>query len=251
MYWTITGLISINGLFYTIEFFLAIIQCSPRARSWNKKLPGKCIGSSNIIWTAGFNIITDILIIILPLTCIWRLQMSLKKKIGVSVIFSTGFMYNPTCSTWHFKADLTSAVAASVLRLYYSHYVLHTNDHSYYYLVLGFCLYEVSSPPPKRSSYAQGADLLQYRTLECVAGIVVGCMPTLPRFSTSMKESWSNSRFRLLSGRSGSERTLSDSRYRRSDNAANAYRKSAKGNAIQLQDSLADLDEAHLTCPRF
>lgn len=94
LYWTATGLIVVISLFYTVEFFFAVIQCSPHARQWNRKIPGKCIGSSNIVWTAGFNVITDVAILILPLASIWRLQMSYKNKIGVSLIFSTGIMYD-------------------------------------------------------------------------------------------------------------------------------------------------------------
>ena len=92
IFWTTTGLITANVLFYIIEFFLVVLQCSPRERGWNKRIPGKCIGSSNIIYTAGFNVLNDILILIIPLARIWRLQMSTQKKIGLSLIFSTGIL---------------------------------------------------------------------------------------------------------------------------------------------------------------
>ena len=92
MFWVTTALIVTNILFYIIEFFLDIFQCSPRNRGWNREIPGKCIGEYNIIYTAGFNVISDTIILILPLSRIWRLQMSTRKKIGVSLIFSTGLV---------------------------------------------------------------------------------------------------------------------------------------------------------------
>ena len=93
MFWTIVGLMVDNFVFYIIEFSLAVKQCTPRERSWNKRIPGHCIGSSNIIYTAAFNVISDVVIFVLPLNKIWRLQMSTNRKIGVSLIFSTGLLY--------------------------------------------------------------------------------------------------------------------------------------------------------------
>ena len=92
MFWVITAIIVTNILFYIIEFFLDIFQCSPRNRGWNREILGKYIGEYNIIYTAGFNVISDTIILILPLSRIWRLQMSTRKKVGVSSIFSTGLV---------------------------------------------------------------------------------------------------------------------------------------------------------------
>ena len=40
-----------------------MLRCSPVEANWNKKSPGKCIGSDNIIYTAAFNVINDIVIL--------------------------------------------------------------------------------------------------------------------------------------------------------------------------------------------
>ena len=97
IFWCTTVLMLLNVIFYIIEFFLNIMQCSPRARLWNRQLPGTCIGSSNIVYTAGFNVISDVIILVLPLAKVWRLQMSLRRKLGISLIFSTGVMYVIRC----------------------------------------------------------------------------------------------------------------------------------------------------------
>ena len=95
MFWYTTALIILNVLFCIIEFFLIIMNCSPQARLWNRKLSGTCIGpgKSSSVFTAGFNIISDVMILVLPLTRVWRLQMSTRRKLGLSLIFSTGLMY--------------------------------------------------------------------------------------------------------------------------------------------------------------
>lgn len=90
MYWTTTFLIGLTFVFYFLEFLLSVLQCSPRERFWNSTIPGHCIGGWNMLYVAGFNVISDSVILALPLSRIWRLQMALRKKIGVSLIFSVG-----------------------------------------------------------------------------------------------------------------------------------------------------------------
>ena len=97
MFWYTTILILLNVIFCIIEFFLIIMNCSPRARLWNRELSGSCIGTSNIVFTAGFNIISDVIILVLPLTRVWRLQMSMRRKLGLSLVFSSGLIYGSGC----------------------------------------------------------------------------------------------------------------------------------------------------------
>ena len=68
MFWYTTALILLNFLFCIIEFFLIMMNCSPRARLWSREISGTCIGTTNIVFTAGFNIISDVMILVLPLT---------------------------------------------------------------------------------------------------------------------------------------------------------------------------------------
>ena len=71
-----------------------IFGCWPVAKSWTPDLPGHCILILKADYGYGsLNIITDLLIFVLPLPMIWRLQLSPRDKLGVSVIFVTGSMY--------------------------------------------------------------------------------------------------------------------------------------------------------------
>lgn len=49
-----------------------------------------CISKVNFSVTAAFNVISDFCILIPPLHIIWDLQMKMRKKIGISLIFGTG-----------------------------------------------------------------------------------------------------------------------------------------------------------------
>ena len=105
MFWCTTALMLLNVMFYISEFFLIIMECSPRARIWNLKIPGTCISTTNITHTAGFNVISDLIILVLPLAKVWRLQMSMRRKLGISLIFSTGLMYASN-TLWGLSADV-------------------------------------------------------------------------------------------------------------------------------------------------
>lgn len=87
-------LIWINLAFYTSLEFTFIFQCVPLDRFWYPEKPGgRCIKYGPVTLAAGSaNIISDFLILILPLMSIWRLNMSSKRKIGVSAVFATGLL---------------------------------------------------------------------------------------------------------------------------------------------------------------
>lgn len=54
----------------------------------------RCQKSESIAYVQGpFGVLSDIYIFILPLPVLWRLQMTLRNKLGVSSIFLVGFMY--------------------------------------------------------------------------------------------------------------------------------------------------------------
>lgn len=71
------------------------IQCTPLAFLWDPEShpDGSCI-DMNKFWTWGSfpNIVTDVMMLILPLNCIWKLQLSFKDKVGLVLTFATGSM---------------------------------------------------------------------------------------------------------------------------------------------------------------
>ena len=81
-----------NGIFYFLSFFLTVLRCRPIRKAWYVDfVEGTCLNVDAIYAMMGvFNVLSDFAIFLLPQTAIWKLQMSLKRKIGVSAIFFTG-----------------------------------------------------------------------------------------------------------------------------------------------------------------
>ena len=70
---------------------VAIFQCEPVPRAWDMTIPGRCI--DQLAWARYIsvpNIATDAALLALPLPAIWRMQTSVGKRVGLSLIFATG-----------------------------------------------------------------------------------------------------------------------------------------------------------------
>lgn len=95
-WWLTQSLIVLNTIFYVIFFFIPIFLCSPRSKIWNPAVPGRCLNIDDLyIASAAFNMISDISMLSVPIYLIWNLQMSVRRKIGVSLIFGTGGLSVP------------------------------------------------------------------------------------------------------------------------------------------------------------
>lgn len=90
-YWLTQSLIVMNGIFYIIYFFIPIFQCSPRSKIWNPKEAGHCLKIDDLYLASSiFNMFSDTAMLSVPIYLVWNLQMSRRRKIGVSAVFLTG-----------------------------------------------------------------------------------------------------------------------------------------------------------------
>lgn len=70
---------------------VAIFACTPIRGFYDFSVPAKCINTVQFYWaSAVLNVITDFLILVLPMPVVWKLHMSLRRKIGVSLLFVMG-----------------------------------------------------------------------------------------------------------------------------------------------------------------
>lgn len=70
---------------------VSLFQCTPLEKLWNPTLPGHCINFLGaIIGNAVPNIVTDILILALPMPLLWHLQTGYLQKIMLSGVFLLG-----------------------------------------------------------------------------------------------------------------------------------------------------------------
>ncbi|KAH8901437.1 hypothetical protein GQ53DRAFT_775991 [Thozetella sp. PMI_491] len=88
------GVYTVMGITITytlIAILLTVFSCNPIQKSWNKELQGSCLDSRSIWYgTSIMIILTDLMIIVLPINEIRRLQLPLVKKLLISCLFSLG-----------------------------------------------------------------------------------------------------------------------------------------------------------------
>ncbi|GAP86916.2 putative ribosomal protein L36e [Rosellinia necatrix] len=90
-WWICWAMIVANLILYTATIITINLICIPRQRIWRRWVPGTCINIDVFnIFIAIFNLIFDLLILVLPHRILWRLAITTKKKIGVSFVFSFG-----------------------------------------------------------------------------------------------------------------------------------------------------------------
>ncbi|KAI1645182.1 uncharacterized protein F4817DRAFT_360253 [Daldinia loculata] len=93
-FWACHIILWINLLFYAASFFAINLACIPRQKIWDKTISGGHCFNQNDLYLAGtiVNLISDVAILIIPQRVIWSLQMTFKRKIGISLIFAIGLL---------------------------------------------------------------------------------------------------------------------------------------------------------------
>lgn len=76
-----------------ICIILLNMQCVPHRAIWEFYVPSKCYSLSGVMLSsASIQVISDVLMFLLPQNIIWGLHLNWQKKIGVSVIFGIGIL---------------------------------------------------------------------------------------------------------------------------------------------------------------
>ncbi|EGU77557.1 hypothetical protein FOXB_11933 [Fusarium oxysporum f. sp. conglutinans Fo5176] len=83
--WISIGIVSLYTIVITLMMFLV---CTPPRKAFNFKVDGKCIDAAILYMaTAVSNIVTDVILFILPIPTIYNLHMPRIQKAGVIVVF--------------------------------------------------------------------------------------------------------------------------------------------------------------------
>ena len=83
------------SMMYSVTTITEAVLCIPLpGHSWISTVyTRKCINTKTIGYVAGsFNVVSDLYLLVLPLPIVWSLQLPLRKKIGLSAIFMSGFL---------------------------------------------------------------------------------------------------------------------------------------------------------------
>ncbi|KAL4967506.1 uncharacterized protein BDV14DRAFT_197872 [Aspergillus stella-maris] len=96
----VLSVIAIYGLWTVISAFL---NCLPVASFWDSEVKGKCIPKA-FLWffNGGWNIATDLAILILPIPVLSRLRLPMRQRVGVILVFATGGLYVSSVSSHSF-----------------------------------------------------------------------------------------------------------------------------------------------------
>ena len=90
--WT---MITIVGVWSVAFFFANLLQCYPISLNWEDSgaQADSCIMTNTMyLAQAWTDVLTDMMILSLPIPCIWVLQMPARHKIGVTAIFLLGIL---------------------------------------------------------------------------------------------------------------------------------------------------------------
>lgn len=95
MFWMFHGLIWSNVVFYVVGLFFWVFQCTSRGKIWNPlNEDGSCsINMRAYVLSSGIiNLISDIILFVLPQKIIWTLHLSKHNKVGISLLFAVGIL---------------------------------------------------------------------------------------------------------------------------------------------------------------
>lgn len=90
-YWVTIFLIYANTAFYICFLIVPAAECKPRSKIWTPQGPGSCVNVVQLYLASSiFNLLSDLAMLSVPVYLVWRLQMSVRRKVGISAIFCTG-----------------------------------------------------------------------------------------------------------------------------------------------------------------
>ena len=80
-------------LWWTSGWFIIFLECRPLSTNWG--VPSQCRPAFRTsISAAVFNAISDLGVLILPQPLIWKLQLPVAKRFGLSLVFLMGSLYD-------------------------------------------------------------------------------------------------------------------------------------------------------------
>lgn len=82
-------------MFITLGYMVAIclvlfFHCNPVAKNWNPLLPGHCILLAPYFWNGVLNIITDLMVLLVPVPVLVRWKVPTRRKLIAGGVFATG-----------------------------------------------------------------------------------------------------------------------------------------------------------------
>lgn len=90
----IIGTMVVNTLLSVAVAASVAFQCQPLSLFWNRwdgEHTGKCLPATPVFWSGAIaSMVMDVWVILLPLPYVARLQLSVKKRLGISFMLAIG-----------------------------------------------------------------------------------------------------------------------------------------------------------------
>lgn len=120
MRWVLQASMTLLVCAYVGMFFASLFECWPLEKNWEPtRSRGHCLkpkGGTPYV-SGAINVVSDIVVLVLPIPAIWSLKMDLRRKLRVIAIFSVATLYVVHRVENLQKTKLSSAVVASIIRL--------------------------------------------------------------------------------------------------------------------------------------
>lgn len=197
-FWCGWTLVAINTSFYIAGIVSENLSCTPFHSIWDVTVPNrKCFNIKALdVAAAAIDLICDIAITILPQQVIWRLQMSTRTRLGISLLFSIGILFvlalppplRSDCPVPSNADERHSALAASVCRLVANVNYVKSADATYWF-----------------------APVALWAFARLVALFLIFCLPSIPKALSDLGiNSFVMASVRLVTGRSSVKSKNSD-----------------------------------------
>lgn len=92
-FWTSHVVLFMNASLYVAGIVSTWMTCTPMKKEYRPWVEGTCIDRKKMDETVFvFNLVMNLVILLLPHRIIWRLQTQKKQKLGIKLVFSVGTM---------------------------------------------------------------------------------------------------------------------------------------------------------------
>lgn len=99
----------VNAVFGASAVIADCLICRPITYRWAPTMVGGSCGDQKFLdmYIAIFNLLLDVMVVILPMPILWRLQMARSKKMALSFILGIGIMI---CAITMYRVQITSTI---------------------------------------------------------------------------------------------------------------------------------------------
>lgn len=130
-----------------------------------------------------FSIVSDIYVLTIPIIFAWGLQLPLRRRIGICLIFLVGLLFDPLSifvRKYRVANVIIRATACSVAITYFFFRQLTSKDISWNSTLISMFRYNYYAPHHKVVALDHNiANIRLYSSLELSAGILCGCIPVV------------------------------------------------------------------------